>query len=124
MKKLFRMYRKEFPLTGEIRHSFSVQDANGCALEFWYHEFPEKITRRVGLQNLMLGGVERHTIKPMDYDTEDSKRPSCMVLGQSCYHDGSSLWAEKYMEDRLNHEETFMLLEADHEKHFADAKFK
>lgn len=114
----YRVYRQEYRPGAQARVSFSVLK-DDLALEFWYQEHSKDIKEKhPGLFQNPLGGVERHSVKSV-YDG-DSKHEGCFILGVPCHHDGSSLWADKFMPYRDDHGLIFTMLEKAHEEYHKD----
>lgn len=90
------MFREQYTLTrpfGSWRHEWVVEGAR-MALSLWIHDMGEEHAKKYGDPRYS-GGIEIHYRAPPDYMRDQAPRHECSMLGGLCWHDGSSLQAER-----------------------------
>lgn len=102
---MLKKYIKSFRKDGSIHHSYSVYDEAFGAIEFQY-EYTKN--------NYLIAGIECHYLKPRDYMEENypCHHKSCdRLYQQECWHDGSSLQADRYIPHIGDEQTIFVMLE-------------
>ena len=69
------------------------------------------------------GGVEEHRKEPADYQAgEPPREENCFILGCPCWHDGSSLYADKFFPilELQGEEAIFIQLQIEYKNRFDD----
>lgn len=87
------------------------------AISFWM--FKKKHS------GLRLGGVEEHRRTPNEYQkSQDPSHKKCFLLDGPCWHDGSSLAAERYFPilDGFGEEGVYIMLEDEYHSRFMNEK--
>lgn len=113
-------FRKKHQMTDRFgsgyRYSWSVECAHG-AIEFWYSEF-----KALNKEIQKSGGIEVHYRQPPDYMKDDCpSHHDCPLIGDCCWHDGSSLQADDWYDMAGDHEAIFARLEQRAKEVFLDA---
>lgn len=102
---------------GSWRHEWSAVGARG-AISVWITE------ARSDSDSEAYGGVEVHYRTPPDYMIEDApSQIKCHLLGGPCWHDGSSLAADSWIEmwrggDGCNNKKMISMVESEYKQRF------
>ncbi len=102
----------------DLRHIWSVVGPAG-GIHFWAEK---SSCTEFGRE--YYGGVEIHYRKPPEYmDAESPTHDECWLLGQACWHDGSSLYAQEvwipfWLAFKGDNEMIFRKLKREYEQRF------